>query len=634
MLEALRSFVTGWVAKILLILLVGSFALWGVSGSILGGANSSSIVQVGETSVGIREFLSNYNRNMSEIQRTAGRRLTREEGQAFGIESRTIGSLVSLASLDEYARINGLSLSDDMMAKLLAENPQFQDSTGKFNREIFRSAVSNAQMRESDYIDLQNQSAIRGQITQAFASEQILPDVFKNALGEYANEERKFSHITITPTHAGKPTDPTDAQLKTYFDANVKKYAAPEYRKLEILKVEPKDIANEQSVSDEEIAADYEARKTAYETPQKRRVQQIVFKSQENADAAIKALEEGAVFETILNDNGLSVSDADLGLLAKNQLPKKLQETAFSLPLNEPSKILDGAFGPTMIRVTDMTEASITPLEEVKDEIRSALALSKAADAIVDMQETIEDSRAGGTPLSQIAEKTGLTVRTIEAIDRTAQTPDQEVITDLPASQELLQQAFNTQVGAQASPLDVNSNGYVWYDVLSIEEARDRTLDEVKDRLKTDWLADQQLKLVEEKAQAFKQRLEKGANLSDIATELGVEVKTTGFLKRNGGNESFSRAATRAGFSGDGKNIAITDAPTAGEKMLIVVAERKGTGVERIDVPQEQVQLANQGAADDLLTQLIGNLQGKYAVTQNPALINQVLTQGGARQQY
>lgn len=628
MLESLRNFVSGWVAKVLLVLLVGSFALWGVSGSILSGANSTNVAEVGETNVTVRQYLSAYNRSMNEMQRRMGRRLTRDEARLFGIEDRTLGNVVSFAALDEYARVHSLSLSDDMLAVLLAENPQFRDSSGKFNRETFRRAVYDAQMRESDYIQLQNASAIRGQVLQSFSSGDLLPKVFANALAEFANEERKFSYIKVTSKEAGTPPAPTGEQLKTYFDANVKTYAAPEFRKLVIMKVEAQDIADEASISDEDVAADYNERIESYKTPEKRKIQQIVFKSQEEADAATKALAEGALFETVLSDNKISLSDADLGLLAKSQLPKAIQDAAFSLELGTPSEILKGPFGPTMIRVSEITEAEVTALEEVKDSIRKDLALRKASDSIIDMQETVEDARAGATPLADIAKRIGVDVRTIEAIDRTARTPDGTIISDLPSSRDLLAQAFTTEVGAQASPLDIGTTGYVWYDVASISPARDRTQDEVTERLRTDWTAAEQAKLVTEKTDELKQRLEKGASLNDVALDLGLLVNSTGFLKRSAAEGEFSRAANLAGFGGDDKVIATVQGASPVERLVVIVDERKGIEARKVETPKEQVELANQRAADDLLSQMIANLQSQYTVTHNPAVINQALTQG------
>ncbi|MEP0943820.1 MAG: SurA N-terminal domain-containing protein [Rhizobiaceae bacterium] len=628
MISFLRTASEGWTAKILLVLLIGGFAMWGVSGSMLGGANSNTVVQVGETSISIREYLAAYNRNMNEMQQRFGRRLTQEEGRLYGVESRTISNIVSFAVLDEFARVQSLALSEDRLAKMLAENPVFADSSGKFNRETFRQAVYNAQMRESEYIDLQNAAAIRGQVMQSFATSTLLPDVFGHVLRDYANEERKFSYITLTTKEIDPVSDPTDKQLKTYFEDNIKNYAAPEFRKLEILKIEPADLADESAISDEDVAADYDARLASYRTPERRKVQQIVFKSQELADAAVKAMSEGSVFETVLSDNDVTLADADLGFLTKAQLPEAVRDATFALELNTPSDILQGPFGPTMIRVTEMTPESTKPLEEVAASIRKDLALQKAADTLLDVQETVEDARAAGTSLKEIGDRVGVTSRVIEAIDRRGRAPDESAISDVPASGDLLDQAFQTDVGGQASPLDVNNVGYVWYDVQKIDAARDRTLDEVADKAKTDWIAAEQSKRVAELADKMKERLERGAKLDDIALELNLLAQTTGFLKRTGQEQSFPRSAAAAGFVGDDKAITIANGGSASEKLLITVAERKGVEAQIVEVPAEQVQIANQGAADDLLSQMIVNLQGTYPVTQNPTLINQVLTQG------
>ncbi|MGI9366634.1 MAG: SurA N-terminal domain-containing protein [Rhizobiaceae bacterium] len=628
MLGSLRAFVGSWAAKVLLVLLVGSFALWGVSGSILGGTNANTIAQVGETNVTIREFLATYNRSMNEMQQRIGRRLTQEEGRMFGVEANALSNVVAFAALDEYARQQSLSLSDDTLAHMLAENPQFRDSTGKFNRDTFRRAVYDAQMRESDYIALQDASAIRGQVMQSFATDGILPQVFTDAMGEFVNEERKFTYMTISPKEAGTPPAATDEQLKTYFEANLKKYAAPEFRKLELLKIEPADLADESSILEEDIKADYESRLDSYRTPEKRRIQQIVFKSKELADAAVTGLSEGKTFEAILADNELTVSDADLGLLAKAQLPEATREAGFSLELNKPSDLLEGPFGPTMIRVTEITEESTQPIEDVRDEIRKDLALRKATEELLDVQERVEDSRAGGTALGGIGKQLGVDTRLIDSIDRTARTPDLTIINDIPSSSDLLDQAFQTEVGAQASPLDVGNTGYVWYDVLEVMPARDRTFEEVVERVRTDWTVEEQAKMVTAKAEELKKRLEGGASMDAIALEFEQLAATTELLKRNGQTQGFPNAAVVAGFSGGADSIAIADSDKAGSKLLISVAERKGLEAQLIEVPKEQIEQANRGAADDLLNQMIGNLQNTYSVTHNPTLINQVLTQG------
>ncbi|MEM9733694.1 MAG: SurA N-terminal domain-containing protein [Pseudomonadota bacterium] len=631
MLEGLRKFVTGWTAKILLVLLVGSFALWGIDQGLFGGADANTVANVGETRVTTGEFLSTYNRNINQLQQQAGRRLTREQARIFGVEARSLGTVIAYATLDEYAREQGLALSDQRLAKMIAQNPAFHDSTGKFDRARFQQAIFGAQLRESDFIALENKSAIRNQVLRSFATDDMLPDVFENAMAEFADEERRFKYITITPDMAGKPPAPTDEQLQAYFDANKATYRAPEYRKLDILALTPELLADEAAVTAEEIAADYETRKSSYGQPERRRVQQIVFKSAEKAEEAKKTLAEGGLFETVLADNDVTITDADLGLVAKTGLPSQLQDVVFSLEAGTPSDVIDGPFGPTMIRVTEIAEASVTPLEEVEADIRKELALRNAADRIDRLREEVEDARAGGSPLKEIAEQQQLKLRTINAIDRTARTDDGTIITDIPQSRDLLDQAFQTEVGAQASSLDIGSAGTVWYDVLEISAARDRTFDEVKGRVRTDWTRVEQDRIIKEFAGALKKRLDGGADFDAIATEYNVLAEETAFLKRRGNGAAFPATAVAAGFAGNKDLVAIS--PVSGgegqadNRILLTVDAVKKPEAEKSTITEQTAELANQGAADDMLSQMIASLQTRYEVTQNPRVIDLAITQ-------
>ena len=180
------------------------------------------------------------------------------------------------------------------------------------------------------------------------------------------------------------------------------------------------------------------------------------------------------MFETVLSDNKVKLSDADLGLVTKDKLPKSLQDEAFSLAINTPSKIIKGPFGPTMIRVIEIQDANVTPFAEVEAKILTELALKKAAEKISDMVESVEDMRAGGASIEKVGQQLKLKTRTVDAVDRSALTLDGTVIKDLPASAKLLEQVFALEVGSEANPVEFGKDGYVWADVISITPARDR----------------------------------------------------------------------------------------------------------------------------------------------------------------
>jgi peptidyl-prolyl cis-trans isomerase D len=55
MLESLRKAAGTWVAKLLLIMLVLSFAVWGISGQMMTGAGGSTVLSTGNTKVSVTE---------------------------------------------------------------------------------------------------------------------------------------------------------------------------------------------------------------------------------------------------------------------------------------------------------------------------------------------------------------------------------------------------------------------------------------------------------------------------------------------------------------------------------------------------------------------------------------------------
>ena len=83
-------------------------------------------------------------------------------------------------------------------------------------------------------------------------------------------------------------------------------------------------------------------------------------------------------------------------------------EAAFKLQANEVSSVVQGAFGPVLMRVTDIKPEVVRPLAEVTPEIRKDLALVEANRILLDVHDSYEDARAGGESLREAAAKLDL----------------------------------------------------------------------------------------------------------------------------------------------------------------------------------------------------------------------------------
>lgn len=629
MIEMLRGSVSGWVAKIFIGLLVLSFGVWGVADVFRTDARGAA-VSVGETTVSAIEYNQVYRRTLNSMSRQFGTQLTPEQGRALGIEPRVMGEVVSGAVLDEYARLLNLGLSDDTLARLIGADPAFQDFNGNFDRGRFQQAIRNAQMREDDYINNRNKIAVRNQIFEATARGKILPKTFYTAAATYTNEERKFDYLVLTAKNLAIDPVPTASDVEKYFKDNKANYAAPEYRKIEFISVQPEDLVDQITIEADEIRQDYDSRKDKYGTAERRRVQQIVFSDEDEAAEALEALQDGTIFETLVADLDLKIEDLDLGLISQSEMPdKKVAEAVFALELNATSGVIEGVFGQVIVRATEIVPEVITPFDEVKESIRNQLALQRAGDEVINIQDAVEDLRAGGATLREIARKQNLKLQTVAAVDVAGIGSDGQPVTILPNSIELLRGAFAADVGEETDYLNFGTAGYAWYDVAAITPARDRTLDEVKSEVTADWRRAEIASEIGARASKLKERLDGNDTLTKVAGEIGLEVRSTDFLKRSGSSQALNVNAVRIGFTTKQGQAAIAPGAEEGAQVLLQVASIQQSTTRTL--PDDEKTGIERTAGNDVLEQLVDQLRTRFGVKVNRTLVQLAQSQDSGR---
>ncbi|MBZ9841859.1 peptidylprolyl isomerase [Mesorhizobium sp. CA5] len=630
MLGILRSAAGTWVAKALLSLLVVSFLAWGATtrmvGGVLGGHHA--VITAGGTEVSINEYRLAYDRQLSLLSQQYGQRVTHEQAKLLGVDNQVLAQLVSGAVLDEQARKLGLGLSKDRLAELTREDPAFKGPGGQFDRRTFEYLLRQLGMRPEDYLRNRSQVAVRQQVVEAISDGLKVPQTFLKAVSLYRGEDRTIDYVVLPKTLVQPIEAPSDSALKTYFDANKKNYAAPEYRKFSYVRLEPQDIMDPSAVTDQQISEDYNKNIARYTTPEMRTIEQLVFKTPDAAKAALDSLKAGATFDKLVTAEGKTQADTLLGTLAKDKIADKaVADAAFSLNANEVSQVVQGAFGPVLLRVTEIKPQVVKPLSEVSGQIRKDLALGEASRILLDVHDSYEDTRASGASLAQAAEKLKLKVVTIDAIDRTGQRPDGTIVNDLPESAELIKSVFAAEPNTENEGLTTAGNGFVFYEVQSVTPARDRTLDEVRKKVVADWTEAETDKRLDAKAQELEKRLKAGTALDVIAGELKLDKQTKRGLKREADDADFGKEGAAAMFGVGEGGTGLIPSPTGDGQILFKVAEVfEPAGADGSAVPDDAQKSFGAGMSDDLLDQLVAQLQSQYDVRIDPNAVSQAQT--------
>lgn len=627
MLTILRNAAGTWVSKLLLVILVLSFAVWGISGQIFGGLGSY-VVEVGKTRVSILEYRLAYDRQVRQLSQQFGAPLTREQAQAFGVDNQVLAQLVAGAVLDEQAREMRLGLSRDRLAALTAEDPAFRTADGRFDRAQFEWVLRQVGMSPNDYLKNREQVAIRQQIVEGISDGLTTPDTFLKAMALYQGEDRTVEYVLLNRSLVEPVPAPTDEQVTAYFNDHKAEYAAPEYRKISYVKLEPEAIADPAAVTDEDAKKHFDQTIARFTTPEKRTIEQIVFANEDAAKAALDKIHAGASFEDIVAAQGKTLKDALLGTFEKERVADPaIGEAAFALKQGEVSEIVQGAFGPVLVRVTEITPAIVKPFKEVADQIRSEIALAEANEVLMEVHDAYEDARAGGETMREAATRQQLEVVTIEAVDRTGKTPDGTILTDLPESSTLLREAFDTEVGVENPSIPLGSNGFLFYEVEGVTPARDRELAEVRDQVVADWTTQEAEVRLGERAAAIQKRVADGEDFAAIAQELGVELQTRRGLKRDANDAGIGQAGVAAAFGVASGESGVVEGPEEGTQIVFRVLETvQPMNATAEAINQQTKDALAAGLSDDLIDQLVAKLQGQYSISVDRSAIQQALS--------
>ncbi|NJM35362.1 MAG: hypothetical protein HC850_12380 [Rhodomicrobium sp.] len=624
MLDSLRKSAGSWVVKILLGLLVISFAIWGVE-DIFRMNSSQSVATVGEREISPVDYERNYQNQMAMLSNQLGRRLTTQEARAFGLSQRVLENLIGTTAIDIHAGELGLGISQDAVTEAIRNERSFEGADGKFDALRFQEILRNVGLNEAGFITMQREEMVREQLVGALSRGAYVPRTLLDAANHFRNDQRVLKYFVVPPSAIGEVADPDEAALKAYYEDNKSRYMAPEYRKVGLLMLTPEAIKEAVSLTDEEVKASYEATKSNYSTPERRTISQLIFKDMAAAREAADKLAKGADFAALGKELGMSEADMSLGTVAKSELADKtLAETAFAVPAGKTSEPID-SFAPVIVKVTDIKPGSEKSFEEVKGEVRDALAKTRASEEISKLFDAIEDERGGGGKIAEAAKKLNLKYNEY-TVDRSGITQDGKLAEAVAANRAIAQLAFDSDVGVENNPVTL-TEGYAFLEVLEVIPERQKSFEEVREEAKSAWIDDQKRKRVRAKADELVEKVKGGAPLDKAAEEVKAKVEITPALKRDAAPAGIPRTAISLAFTLPQDGAGTVQMPDQLSQAVIQVGEIKAASPLDDKTAESLREELERSLAVDILTQYVGGLQKAYGVNVNSAAISTVIGQ-------
>jgi peptidyl-prolyl cis-trans isomerase D len=630
MLRGIRKASSNWLGRAVMGVVLGliaiSFAIWGI-GDIFRGFGRSTVAKIGSTEITVDQFRQIYNDRLQQLSRQVGRPITPDQARALRLEQQLAGQLVAEAALDQRARDMRLNVSDAEIARQIMNDPSFKGLNGQFDRARFEQIIRGAGYTEPRFAAEQKRLTLRREIAETVGGEVSLPKTMADALNRFENEQRAIDYVVLDRAKAGDIPAPTPEQIAKYFEDRKAEFRAPEYRTIAVMSVTPADLAKPGDISDADAKRYYDNNLARFGTPERRQVEQISFPTLEEAQAAATRLEKSEItFAALAKERGFDEKDIDLGLVTKTGIiDTAVADAAFKLKEGETSAPVKGVFGTMLVHVVKVEPENIKPFDQVSAEVKQTLATERARGEMAQRHDKIEDERAAGLRLTEVAQKLNLTARTFEAVDRQGRDPEGKPVADFPTGVDVLGAAFRSDMGVENEPLQMAGGGYIWFEVAGVKPSRERTLDEVRPRVEERWREDQVSERLKAKANEMLEKMKTGTSLNDVAIAEGLNVQTTFGLKRAGNAGSMPPTVVEAVFATpkDGSGSAEGKDPT--ERVVFHVTDITVPTFDAASQDGKRIEESTRRSlTEDLMAQYIARLQTDLGTTINADALRRV----------
>jgi len=531
MLQFIRTFAGSWVVKILFVLLILSFGIWGI-GDVFRSSVPTSVAEVGKVEIGRDALDQEFRRQMERLRPMLGGNLTAEQAKQFGLLDQSLNALIQRALFDLAAQDAGIAVGPEVVKLRIADEPAFRNPQGQFDANLFRSVLRNNQLTEDGYVALVRRETARELVSGAVGAGVAAPKPLVQALYRFRGEKRVAEVVTLPNAAIGDVGAPDEAEITKSYEDHQVRFTAPEYRALTVAQLSPDALAKDVKIEDDQLQAAYAERSAEFGTPEKRNVQMVVV----DDEAKAKAIAEGA------KTKGLADAAKEAGIepltldgIARTELPE-LGDAAFALEPGKSSDAIKSALGWHVLAVTGVQAGATRSFEEVRDQLRADLQKEKALDAVFSIANRAEDQLASGAPLEEVAQAQGLVLTKVAAIDSTGKAPDgKDAAPALPALKALLPTAFQLKAGAASNLTEGQGSVFTAVRVDSVIPAAVRPLADVRDQVIADWQAEKRTAQAARKAEDIAAKLKQGAESAaqTVATEADASFSMTAPFTRD-----------------------------------------------------------------------------------------------------
>lgn len=536
MLDKLREGAQGKVAKVILGLIILSFALAGV-GSYLNGPARTAPATVNGNDISAPALENAYRNERARMESQMGEafnQLAANPDYMKQFRRGVLDRLIDQALIDDKARSLGLRVSDEQIKQAIVAMPEFAEN-GKFSNDRYLQLIRRAGMTPEMFRDSLRQDMVRQQLMGAVLGSEFALKGEAEQLDRLYNQTRDLRLIRLAASAYVDGIEVSDAEVEQFYKANSARFMNDETVKVDYLLLDAANLGKNIKVTEQDAQDYYDQHQDLFQRPERRQVAHILIPfgkdekaAEQKAEAVLAKAKAGDDFAALAkadsSDTFSAKKGGELDWFEKGVMDPAFEKAAFALAkAGDLSAVVKSPFGFHIIKLLGVEPAKTKPFVDVMSDTIARLQSEKAKEQFFAEQQKMADSSfENPDSLDLTAEAMGLQVQStgyFSQADAPAPLNDSKVLS-VAFSEQLRDDNTNSDV------IELADGKALVLHIMGHQPKAAKPLAEVKEQVITAIKHDKASEVARGKAQGLLDKLKAGENVQADLTALGLKVDT------------------------------------------------------------------------------------------------------------